>query len=327
MLLGRRPQGGDKEAQAPTTPGSDSDGNPAIVARSPARGLAWLQAPAGRDLLIAIAGTLVAFVSIGGIHLNDRFVTWARPSSKAIPGLDDLPLGIAIASVAIAWYFMRRSRESLGAALRAALTAERARHSLAVANARLHDVIESIPDGLVLFDAEDRVVLWNKRYEEIYRAAPRVIAVGHRFEEILRTALALGKYSPPPGQTVDAWIAERMALHRAAASNSEDQVAGGRWVRSQHRRTAEGGSVGIRIDITEIRRREEELCQARDRAQAANRAKSAFLDTMSHEVRTPLTAVLGFSEMILSEIMGPIGSPPTRSSRATSMPPAGTSCR
>ena len=52
-----------------------------------------------------------------------------------------------------------------------------------------------------------------------------------------------------------------------------------------------------------------ELMDARDQAMAADRTKSAFLATMSHELRTPLNAVIGFSEMMGQEVLGPLGDP------------------
>ena len=60
----------------------------------------------------------------------------------------------------------------------------------------------------------------------------------------------------------------------------------------------EDGVLGWAIDITERKQAEKEILQARDAAEAANRAKSVFLANMSHELRTPLTAVLGFAEIM-----------------------------
>ncbi len=68
------------------------------------------------------------------------------------------------------------------------------------------------------------------------------------------------------------------------------------------------GYRGIGFDVTRERRAEAELRQAKETAEYANRAKSDFLANMSHELRTPLNSVLGFSELMKDELMGPIGS-------------------
>ena len=64
----------------------------------------------------------------------------------------------------------------------------------------------------------------------------------------------------------------------------------------------------IVADITERKRAEQELISANVNLEQANQAKSDFLSRMSHELRTPLNAIIGFSETMLSEVFGPIGS-------------------
>jgi two-component system, cell cycle sensor histidine kinase PleC len=62
-------------------------------------------------------------------------------------------------------------------------------------------------------------------------------------------------------------------------------------------------------DITERKQLERELAIARDEALAASAAKTSFLAAMSHELRTPLNAIIGFSELIVGEVFGPIAQP------------------
>jgi diguanylate cyclase (GGDEF)-like protein/PAS domain S-box-containing protein len=124
------------------------------------------------------------------------------------------------------------------------------------AQARLQDAFDVVPEGIAMFDAENRYVRWNRRYAEIYAESHGEISVGMRFEDTVRAGLARGQYPDAAGREEE-WLAERLARHALPYSTSEQQLPNGRWVRIEERRTADGGSIGVRIDITDLKNREE----------------------------------------------------------------------
>ena len=142
-----------------------------------------------------------------------------------------------------------------------ALRAERARAE--AAREQLRVAIESLEDGFVLYDRDDRLALCNQRYREIYRQSADLIEVGNRFEDIIRGGVARGQYPAARGREAQ-WIDERLARHRSGNSVVEQQLPDGRWLRIAERLTPDGGVVGFRVDITELK-------AASERAQAAAR--------------------------------------------------------
>ena len=186
-------------------------------------------------------------------------------------------------------------RKQLGEALAAAQEANL--NDLREAQSRLIDAIETISEGFSLYDAEDKLVLCNSRYRELFASHADVIVPGTSFETILRTAVERGQIKDAEGRR-DAWIEERLARHHAASETHVQHRSDGRWIQVSERKTANGGVVAIYADITELKQHEAELAAARDAADEANRTKSNFLANMSHELRTPLNAIIGYSEIL-----------------------------
>jgi signal transduction histidine kinase/ActR/RegA family two-component response regulator len=165
------------------------------------------------------------------------------------------------------------------------------------AETRLREAINALPEGLVFLDADGRYVLWNERYAEIYHRSADLFREGVRLADTLKVGVARGDYPEAVGRE-DAWLAERMALLDNPGQRHEQRLADGRWVMIEERRTSEGGTIGLRVDITEMKEQAAALTMALHRAEAGSRAKSEFLANMSHEIRTPLNGVLGLAEVL-----------------------------
>jgi len=160
----------------------------------------------------------------------------------------------------------------------------------------LRDAIECINQGFVLYDAQDRVVLSNSRYLDLYRGLHDVVAAGAGFRELLEAAVTRGVVALG-GRSGEEWVAERLA-YRAHPVGSLTYRFGERWVQIVERRTHDGGTVAVYADITELKRRQDELEHASAEAERATRVKSEFLANMSHELRTPLNAIIGYSQLL-----------------------------
>ena len=182
---------------------------------------------------------------------------------------------------------------------------KQAERELVTAQMRLREAIESMPDGFVLWDADDRMVMCNSKFREFFPEIVPLLVPGVSFESVVRAVSDCGIILGREGREEEAFR-ERLERHRNPGKPFDQKQANGRWVRINERRPEDGGVVSTRSDITELKQREGEARTAQDAAEMANRAKSEFLANMSHELRTPLNAILGFSEVIRNEMLGAI---------------------
>ncbi len=154
---------------------------------------------------------------------------------------------------------------------------------------RLIDALESSREGMVLVGSDGRIVLVNSEFARFFPDMTGTAVAGADFAETFR--------------------AQYPDLIDPISAGGEFQLGDGRWLRSSRSPTQDGGCFLFLSDFTAIKEREETFKEAKRQAEAASKAKSAFLANMSHELKTPLNAIIGFSDVINNELMGPLGNP------------------
>ncbi len=134
---------------------------------------------------------------------------------------------------------------------------------------RLMHALDVMADGFALYDANDRMVLYNRKYLDYSPLAADVIMPGAEKEEILRKSTARGAFVLG-GMTEEQYIKWRLDKHRNPSEPYQIQLADGRWLLITEKRTNDGGIVGTRSDITEIKLREIEMLRISRQLHARN---------------------------------------------------------
>ena len=196
-----------------------------------------------------------------------------------------------------------------------------AKTRLEATEARLNNALSSMNDSFAVWDALNRITIWNNRFETLFGFQPGQLEIGMDHATILFHA--------------------QNSVEATFPSNIDDsyqiKLNDGTWLHYQETVTADGSRVSVGTDVTDIRSRERELQQNQEamqktvdvlkesqlrmvelaesyqkekiRAEEANQSKSEFLANMSHELRTPLNAINGFSDIMKKEMFGPLGDP------------------
>ena len=172
-------------------------------------------------------------------------------------------------------------------------------HSMAkIAQRRLWDAVETITEAFAIYDSDLRLVAANRTYLSFFEGEV-AIAPGTRYDDVLRM-VAEHEMFDLQGRDPQDWHFEMSARIRSHDIRPvEMQSRGGRWYRLNNRWGTQGDLVTYAQDITDSITREDELREALDKAEAANRTKSAFLANMGHEIRTPMNGVVGMADLLV----------------------------
>ncbi|MEI6558547.1 MAG: EAL domain-containing protein [Rhodospirillaceae bacterium] len=117
---------------------------------------------------------------------------------------------------------------------------------------RLETAIESISEGFALYDASDRLVLWNSRYAETFFGGADLVMPGLGYHGVIRRVAERGVFADSEGRT-EAWIAEQMQRHRVPHGPGIHRHTKGRWSQINEYRTRDGGTVVIEADVTALK--------------------------------------------------------------------------
>jgi PAS domain-containing protein len=104
------------------------------------------------------------------------------------------------------------------------------------AHARLRDAIDILPQGVVFLDAENRYILWNQQYADIYKRSADLFVEGARLQDTLRVGVERGDYPEALG-CEEEWMAERLAKLANPVGRHEQILSDGRCILIEERRT------------------------------------------------------------------------------------------
>lgn len=186
------------------------------------------------------------------------------------------------------------------------------------ARKRLSDAIESISEGFALFDADDRLIIRNRRFVELFPGLEEVVVEGIRFEDIIRSAEYRGLLSKDRDKA-EIRITERLDRHNNPGAPFLQRYSNGHWIQISERETGSKGIVAVYTDVTDVKHHEEAARKARDEAEnmlvELKKAQNSLVQAeklaqlgqlvagIAHELKNPLNFVSNFAE-VSEELIG-----------------------
>ena len=171
-----------------------------------------------------------------------------------------------------------------------------------LSEAQLTVAIENMSEGFVVYDQNDRLMLWNSRNLEIYSDSADLFVKGAALEDILRASAERGQYASE--DDVEDWVQRRLDLYRNPNGSFAELLANGRWVQVSERKTSDGRTIGVRTDITELKKRESERAELESQLRQAQKmdALGTLAGGTAHEFNNMLVPMIGLTELVMEEL-------------------------
>ncbi len=158
------------------------------------------------------------------------------------------------------------------------------------AQALLRDVLDALPSAVTAYDQDERLILFNRAYAELFPIAAKFSKLGDRLEDTLRLAADHGQF-PDAGATPQAraaWVAKRLAMHRKPGVARTIALPDGRFVQARDSRSATGVTVSIRTDTTDLVHAESKMrIQAESDTLTGLANRTAFLASLERTLSVP----------------------------------------
>lgn len=154
---------------------------------------------------------------------------------------------------------------------------------------------DNLSEAIGVFAADGRLHLWNRRFSEIW-ALDETALSGHPRVDALTEALAGQFLSPASGEAIQSAI--RVATGERQQQSGRLALRDGRYFDFAAVPLPDGNALFTLLDITDSKKIETALLERNEALEAADRLKTAFVSNMSYELRTPLTSIAGFAEML-----------------------------
>ncbi len=168
---------------------------------------------------------------------------------------------------------------------------------------RFQDAVEVMSDGVALFDRDDCLIFCNKKFREFHPELSRALVPGVNFEALLRDHIDHGRIVEAIGHE-DKYFQERVERHRNPAEPMLVERTDGRWLLVRDRQLADGCTLLVHTDLTEIKQHEEALRESEAKLSQAQKMQAVGQLTggVAHDFNNLLAVIMGNAELLEMEL-------------------------